>query len=83
MARTFKRVEDIMHRSIEPHELTKTDLADFRIVQVSDGMQTVILWEASGSLRAEPPTLTIRLRDPLDPVRRRDVCMRLQARLAV
>ncbi|WP_157056073.1 hypothetical protein [Candidatus Burkholderia verschuerenii] len=72
-----------MHRSIEPHELTKIDLAVFRIVQVSNGTQTVVLWEASGRLHAEPPTLTIRLCDPLNPVRCKDVCERLQARLAI
>ncbi len=72
-----------MHRSIEPHKLTKIDLAIFQIVQVSDGAQTVVLWEASGRLHAETPTLTIlRLCDPLNPVRRKDVCECLQARLA-
>jgi hypothetical protein len=77
-----------MHQSIEPHELTKIDLALFRIVQVSDGTQTVILWEAPGSgedalhLHTQGFTLTIRLCDPLNPVRRKDVCEHLQAHLA-
>jgi hypothetical protein len=72
---------NIMHRSIEPHELTKIDLARFHVVQVSDGTYTVVLWEASESPRFEASTLTIRLCDPLNPVRRKDVCERLQAHL--
>ena len=77
-----------MHHSIEPHELTKIDLACFQIVQVSDGTFTVVLWEAPESdsedlslLLAEPSTLTIRLCDPLNPVRRKDLCEHLQAHL--
>ncbi len=68
-----------MHHSIEPHELTKIDLARFQIVQVSDGTYSVVLWEAPDNSRAEVATLTIRLCDPLNPVRRKDVCERLQA----
>ncbi|GGD93600.1 hypothetical protein [Caballeronia grimmiae] len=78
---------DIMHHSIEPHELGKVDLACFQIVQVSDGTNTVVLWEApdpeaSMPLHMQAATLTIRLCDPLNPVRRKDVCERLQAHLA-
>jgi hypothetical protein len=76
-----------MHQSIEPHELTKIDLALFHIVQVSDGMQTVVLWEAPEDDSTmhihteEGSTLTIRVCDPLNPVRRKDVCEHLQAHL--
>lgn len=78
---------DIMHHSIEPHELAKIDLAHFQVVQVSDGTHTVVLWEAPepdapAPLHVKPSTLTIRLCDPLNPVRRKDVCERLQAHLA-
>ena len=78
-----------MHHSIEPHELTKIDLAPFKIVQVSDGTFTVVLWEAPdfedalSPLHAEASTLTIRLCDPLNPVRRKDVCEHLRAHLAM
>ncbi|SPB12972.1 hypothetical protein NOV72_00272 [Caballeronia novacaledonica] len=78
-----------MHHSIEPHELTKIDIACFHVVQVSDGTFTVVLWEAPERdaydplvLHSHPSTLTIRLCDPLNPVRRKDVCERLQAHLA-
>jgi hypothetical protein len=76
-----------MHHSIEPHELTKIDLSRFQVVQVSDGTFTVVLWEAPESnalsgLHAEASTLTIRLCDPLNPVRRKDVCEHLRAHLA-
>jgi hypothetical protein len=76
-----------MHHSIEPHELGKVDLEHFQIVQVSDGTHTVVLWEAPEPdtlvpLHARAATLTIRLCDPLNPVRRKDVCKRLQAHLA-
>lgn len=78
-----------MHHSIEPHELTKIDLSRFQVVQVSDGTFTVVLWEAPEpdaesltGLHAETSTLTIRLCDPLNPVRRKDVCEHLQAHLA-
>lgn len=78
-----------MHHSIEPHELTKIDLSRFQVVQVSDGTFTVVLWEAPepdaqslAGLHAETSTLTIRLCDPLNPVRRKDVCEHLQAHLA-
>ncbi|BAN25096.1 hypothetical protein [Caballeronia insecticola] len=66
-----------MHHSIEPHELTQIDLSRFQVVQVSDGTFTVVLWEApeaESQVRAEASTLTIRLCDPLNPVRRKDVC---------
>jgi hypothetical protein len=80
-------VEDTMHQAIEPHELTKIDLARFQVVQVSDGTHTVVLWEApepaTNRLKhIDACTLTIRLCDPLNPVRRKDVCERLQAHLA-
>ncbi|SAL23557.1 hypothetical protein AWB71_01256 [Caballeronia peredens] len=78
-----------MHHSIEPHELTQIDLSRFQIVQVSDGTFTVVLWEAPetesqalANARAEASTLTIRLCDPLNPVRRKDVCEHLRAHLA-
>lgn len=76
-----------MHHSIEPHELGQIDLARFQVVQVSDGTHTVVLWEApepdfSMPLHIQAATLTIRLCDPLNPVRRKDVCERLQAHLA-
>ncbi|SAK97810.1 hypothetical protein AWB77_05769 [Caballeronia fortuita] len=78
-----------MHHSIEPHELTRIDLARFQVVQVSDGTFTVVLWEApearangSPMQHVETSTLTIRLCDPLNPVRRKDVCERLRAHLA-
>ncbi len=78
-----------MHHSIEPHELTRIDLARFQIVQVSDGTFTVVLWEAPERDTDDPPathmemsTLTIRLCDPLNPVRRKDVCEHLRAHLA-
>jgi hypothetical protein len=76
-----------MHHSIEPHELGKIDLGRFQVVQVSDGTHTVVLWEAPEpealtSVRLQASTLTIRLCDPLNPVRRKDVCERLQAHLA-
>lgn len=78
-----------MHHSIEPHELTKIDLARYQVVQVSDGTFTVVLWEAPEPDADDPPmlhtttsTLTIRLCDPLNPVRRKDVCEHLQAHLA-
>ncbi|WP_244816995.1 hypothetical protein [Caballeronia sp. Lep1P3] len=78
---------DIMHHSIEPHELSKINLACFQVVQVSDGTHTVVLWEAPEAdtpmpLHLKASTLTIRLCDPLNPVRRKDVCERLQAHLA-
>jgi hypothetical protein len=76
-----------MHRTIEPHELKKIDIARFQIVQVSDGTNTVVLWEIAEPAQAhgmhgEASTLTIRLCDPLNPVRRKDVCEQLAARLA-
>ncbi|WP_250514845.1 hypothetical protein [Caballeronia sp. INDeC2] len=73
-----------MHHSIEPHELMKIDIARFQIVQVSDGNFTVVLWEApaAGSNHMETSTLTIRLCDPLNAVRRKDVCEHLRAHLA-
>jgi hypothetical protein len=71
-----------MHQSIEPHELTKIDLAHFQVVQVSNGLQTVVLWEAPDIFANEAPTLTIRLCDPLNPMRRKDVCEHLQAHLS-
>jgi hypothetical protein len=81
--------EDIMHCSIEPHELTQIDLSRFQLVQVSDGIFTVVLWEAPAagepapiSRQADASTLTIRLCDPLNPVRRKDVCEHLRAHLA-
>jgi hypothetical protein len=75
-----------MHRSIETHELTRIDLSAFHVVQISDGRDTVVLWEAPfsanlGSTREEAFTLTIRLPNPLDAMRRKDVCERLQAHL--
>ncbi len=77
---------DIVHHSIEPHELSKIDLAAFQVVQVSDGTHTVVLWEAPEpdlSMRPhmQAATLTVRLCDPLNPVRRKDVCERLQSHL--
>jgi hypothetical protein len=84
-----ENVEDAMHHSIEPHELTKIDIARFHVVQVSDGTFTVVLWEAPESDADDPPvmhaetsTLTIRLCDPLNAVRRKDVCEHLRAQLA-
>ncbi|BCQ25144.1 hypothetical protein NK8_33210 [Caballeronia sp. NK8] len=77
-----ENVEDIMHHSIESHELTHIDLARFQVVQVSDGTFTVVLWEAPGR-DEQASTLTIRLCDPLNPVRRKDVCEHLRAHLAV
>jgi hypothetical protein len=71
-----------MHQSIEPHELTKIDLARFQVVQVSNGLQTVVLWEAPEVFDEDAPTLTIRLCDPLNPVRRKDVCEHLRAHLS-
>jgi len=76
-----------MHRSIDPHELSKIDLAPFQVVQVSDGTHTVVLWEApepdlSMGPHMQAATLTIRLCDPLNPVRRKDVCEHLQWHLS-
>lgn len=78
-----------MHQSIESHELTKIDIARFQVVQVSDGTFTVVLWEAPDTdadgppaLRPQASTLTIRLCDPLNAVRRKDVCEHLRAQLA-
>ncbi|MDR5838436.1 hypothetical protein [Caballeronia sp. LZ034LL] len=73
-----------MHHSIEPHELTHIDLSRFQVVQVSDGTFTVVLWEAAELTPAPtgPATLTIRLCDPLNPVRRKDVCEHLRTHLA-
>ena len=82
-----------MDHAIDPHELTRIDPDRYQVVQVSDGTNTVVLWEAPAhdliagngplktSRRDEAATLTIRLCDPLNPVRRKDVCERLQARL--
>src|SRR5690349_19905973 len=82
-------VEDIMHHSIEPHELTKIDLARYQVVQVCDGTLTVVLWEEPEPDADDPPmlhtttsTLTIRLCDPLNPMQRKDVCEQMQAHLA-
>jgi hypothetical protein len=81
--------EEAMHQSIESHELTKIDIARFQVVQVSDGTFTVVLWEAPDTDADDPPalrpqasTLTIRLCDPLNAVRRKDVCEHLRAQLA-
>ena len=55
-------------------------------MQVSDGTHTVVLWEAPESDLSMRPhmqaMLTIRLCDPLNPVRRKDVCERLQSHLS-
>ncbi|MDR5783256.1 hypothetical protein QCE63_27995 [Caballeronia sp. LZ065] len=65
-----------MHHSIKPYELTHIDLSRFQLVQISDRTFTVVLWEAPELTQAQmrPATLTIRLCDPLKPVRRTDVC---------
>jgi hypothetical protein len=78
----------MMQPSIALHDLPKVDLTHVRVVQVSDGHTTVVLWEAAdtfalGSFRdREATVLTLRVGGPLDPVRRKDVCEVWQARLA-
>lgn len=82
-----------MQRTIEPHELDHVDLSHFRVIQVSDGQHTVVLWEGPlplGHLSAgkinpsvidASATLTIRLPNPLDAGRRRDICEHLWSRI--
>lgn len=83
-----------MHRSIYPHELDKTDLSHFRVIQVSDGVQNVVIWEDPPPLPSlhasartietadDAATLTIRVSNPLDAGRRRDICEHLRPRIA-
>jgi hypothetical protein len=83
-----------MHRTIEPQDLDHVDLSHYQVIQVSDGQHSVVIWEGPlslGELRAgevrpsltdSASTLTIRVPNPLDAGRRRDICEHVWSRVS-